>query len=177
MRHITVPFSSLPEMFRRYGAVAKRNTEGYLPRVVERVKHIVTVETANAPRASPNGRTGAVDTGNYLRSWQVNTATLGGVRGVLITNLAKYMAVIERGRTAGAKAPPVSVIASWAQRRLGLPYKEARDAAWPIAMAIKRRGLYARRVMTGNPAKNSYRNTMREVMGIALDEASIRVFS
>lgn len=177
MRHITVPFSSLPEMFRRYGAVAKRNTEGYLPRVVERVKHIVTVETANASRASANGSKGAVDTGHYLRNWKVADMTLAGIRGVLITNSAAYMAVIERGRTAGAKAPPVNVIASWAQRRLGLPYKEAQRAAWPIAMAIKRRGLYARRVMTGNPARNSYRKTMREVMGIALDEASIRVFS
>lgn len=177
MRRITVPYSKLPGLFRQYGVAVRRNTFVRLGQVVERVKHIVTVETANAPPASANGGIGAVDTGKYLRSWKVNRVTLDKIRGVLITNSAEYMAVIERGRGLGKRPPPTDVIARWAQRRLGLPYKEAKRAAWPIARAIGRRGLYARRVMTGNPAKNSYRKTMHELMGVALDEASIRVFS
>ena len=177
MRQITVPFNKLGGLFRKYGTASRSTTNAKLRQVVNRVKHIVTVETIKAPYASANGGIGAVDTGKYLRSWKVSKATLDGIRGVLITNSAAYMAVIERGRGLGKRPPPVDVIARWAQRRLGLPYKEARRAAWPIARAIGRRGLYARRVMTGNPARNSYRNTMRELMGVALDEASIKVFS
>ena len=177
MRQITVPFGELGDRFRRYGAQARRNTYQNLLQVESRVKHIVTTETRYAPPASAKGGIGAVDTGNYLRGWQVTRAVIDGARGVLITNSAAYMAVIERGRRAGSTRPPIAVIAQWAQRKLGLPLEVAKKAAFPIANAIKRRGLYARRVMTGNPARNSYRNTMRELMGVALDEASIKVFS
>lgn len=177
MRHITVPFPRLPAMFPKYGRLVQKTTYAKLAQVVERAKHIVTVETINAPYASANGGIGAVDTGKYLRSWKVARATINGIRGVLITNSAEYMAIIERGRGLNKRPPPVAVIARWAQRRLGMPYTIAQRAAWPIARAIGRRGLYARRVMTGNPARNSYRKTMEELMGQALDEASIRVFS
>ena len=177
MRRITVPFASLPGMFRKYGTVSRQTTNKRLLQVVAQVKTIVEQQTDKAPRASANGSAGAVDTGNYKRSWKVSRATIDNIRGVLITNSAAYMAVIERGRGLGKRAPPRDVIARWAQRRLGLPYKEAQRAAWPIARAIARRGLYARRVMTGNPARNAYRNAMRDHMGAALDEASIRVFS
>lgn len=177
MRHITVPFNKLPGLFNKYGRTAVATTNAGLRQVVTKAKEIVAVQTFEAPPASANGGVGAIDTGKYLRSWKVTKATINGIRGVLIENSASYMAVIERGRGAGKRPPPIAVIASWAQRRLGLPYKEARRAAWPIAMAIGRRGLYARRVMTGNPAKNAYRKAMREIMGTALDTASIRVFS
>lgn len=177
MRQITVPFKKLPGLFRKYGAAARRNTNDALTQVVSRVKHIVTVETMKAPPASANGGVGAVAFGKYMRKWQVSRATIAGIRGVLITNSAEYMAIIERGRGLGKRPPPTDVIARWAVKRLGLSTKEAQRAAWPIAMAIGRRGLYARRVMTGNPARNSYRNTMKELMGVALDNASIKVFS
>lgn len=177
MRHIIVPFGELGDRFRRYGSQAQRNTYQNLLQVESRVKHIVMAETRNAPPASAKGSIGAIDTGNYIRNWQVARAVINGARGVLITNAAEYMAVIERGRRAGSKRPPIAVITQWAQRKLGLPLEAAKKAAFPIANAIKRRGLYARRVMTGNPARNSYRNAMRELMGVALDEASIKVFS
>ena len=172
-----MPFNKLPGLFGKYGRTASSKTNAGLQLMANRAKYIVTTETANAPPASANGGIGAVDTGKYLRSWKVTKTTLNGIRGVLITNSASYMAVIERGRGAGKRPPPVDVIARWAMRRLGLPYKEARRAAWPIAKAIGRRGLYARRVMTGNNAKNSYRENMREIMGGAIDAASVQVFS
>lgn len=177
MRQISVPFSKLPGLFRQYGSAARRNTNNKLGAVVSRVKVIVVDQTDNAPAASARGAKGAVDTGNYRRNWKVSKATINGIRGVLISNAAAYMAVIEMGRGIGKRPPPTDVIARWAERRLGLPYKEARRAAWPIARAIGRRGLYARRVMTGDPAKTEYRATMHELMGAALDDASIRVFS
>lgn len=176
MRRITAPFSKLPPMFRQYGIAAKRNTNANLSQVVSRVKSTLIMETQNAIPASPRGGYRAVDTGRYLRNWKVNKSSINGARGVLITNMAKYMAVIERGRTPGAKRPPVNVIAKWAQRRLGLSFKEAKKAAFPIANAIKARGLFARKVMTGDNPMWIYRETMRELMGIALDEASIKVF-
>lgn len=176
MRHITVPIEQLPKMFRQYGVMMRSHTDARMMQVESRAKEIVKDQTENAPPASANGGIGAVDTRKYYRKWRVRRARLNGSRGVLITNAAHYMAVIELGRRAGSRMPPVDVIRQWAQRRLGLPYKEAKRAAWPIARAIGRRGLQARLVMTGDPAKREYFKTMQKYMGLALDEASLRVF-
>lgn len=176
MRTITVPFAKLPGMFRNYGVMLRSHVNARMMQVTDRARAIVEEQTHKAPPASANGGIGAVDTKRYLSKWRVHQAKINGIRGVLIANSAEYMAVIERGRGLGKRMPPLDVIARWATRRLGLPYKEARRAAWPIARAIARRGLYARRVMTGNPAKHGYRMAMKKYMGLAMDEASLRVF-
>ena len=36
--------------------------------------------------------------------------------------------------------PPVTPLADWAHAKLGIPEEEARQVAWGIAIAIKRRG-------------------------------------
>lgn len=109
---------------------------------------IIQQAVREAPPANPQGigSGGAVNTGNYLQAWRAE-ATSHGAR---LTNLASpYNAIIEHGRRAGSKAPRTNMIAIWAQRRLGLSPEEAKRAAWPIAQAIKRRGLVPRRVAEG----------------------------
>lgn len=105
--------------------------------------------TAMAPPASPRGRPGAVNTGNYRQSWKAvaeRSSLYGGI-GVLVSNTAPYAGVIEYGRRPG-KMPPKEPIARWAQRKLGLPYKEAKGLAFVIARRIGREGLLPRRVLT-----------------------------
>lgn len=45
--------------------------------------------------------------------------------------------------------PNLGAIEAWAKRRLGLSDKEAKSAAYPIARAIKARGLKPRNVLSG----------------------------
>ncbi len=103
--------------------------------------------TREAPPANPAGKGtgGAVNTGGagYLGSWR---STALAPIGAVVFNFKPYAAIIELGRRIG-KPPPREIIMHWAQRRLGLSKKEAEKAAWPIAMAIAKRGLLPRYVM------------------------------
>lgn len=101
--------------------------------------------TGRAPPANPAqlGVGGAVNTGHYKRSWKMEALS----DGARVYNDAPYAGVIEDGRRVG-KFPPITPIQDWAQRRLGLSREEARKAAFPIARAIARRGLLARKVLT-----------------------------
>lgn len=100
--------------------------------------------TSAAGPANPNGTGtgGAVNTGNFKRSWKNTPMT----DGALVHNTAAYGGVIEGGRRTG-RFPPMNAIRDWAQRRLGLSREEAARAAFPIARAIAKRGLMARKVM------------------------------
>jgi hypothetical protein len=82
--------------------------------------------------------------GVYKRSWKA-IKIAGGAR---VYNDTPYAAVIELGRRPGARMPPSSVLAHWAQRKLGLSAAEAKSAGFVIARAIARRGLPARLVLT-----------------------------
>jgi hypothetical protein len=101
--------------------------------------------------ASEHGKKGAFDTGNYRRNWHVTK----GKDGAVVRNDATYAGIIEGrpglayGRRPGRKAPPTAVIARWLERRGGLDPKKAKQAAFPVARAIGRRGLRARRVLEG----------------------------
>lgn len=103
---------------------------------------ILQQSTRTAPAASKEGKTGAVDTGNYLRRWTTRPLA----NGVEIVNTAAYSGVIEEGRRPG-RFPPLADIERWAKRRLHLTAEQAREAAFPIARAIARRGLKPRKVM------------------------------
>lgn len=48
--------------------------------------------------------------------------------------------VVEKGRTAGKRMPPVEPIARWAQRKLGVPADEARSVGFVIARSIAEHG-------------------------------------
>lgn len=90
------------------------------------------------------GEGGAVNTANYKRNWKY-AALPDGAR---VFNSATYAGVIEFGRRQGARQPPTQAIVDWAQRRLGLTRTQAKAAAFPIARAIRKRGLLPRKTMT-----------------------------
>jgi hypothetical protein len=54
-----------------------------------------------------------VDRGTYRGSWIVANEP----NGVTIYNSVKYSSIIERGRRAGTKVPPVKLIADWVRRK------------------------------------------------------------
>ena len=92
---------------------------------------------------------------NLIQEWitsetPVNYGTLRGsfgidlrgtgtnLQGETVTGLL-YGLPVETGRKAG-RMPPVSAIALWAKRKLGLSGDELTAASWGIARAIARRG-------------------------------------
>lgn len=138
--------------FAQYLAKLRKNLKGHDGAVVRGIHAgvlrgigILHAATVNAPPASPNGSTGAVDTGAYRQAWQHQLLPTGG----RLFNTRPYAGVIERGRRRGAKMPPPRVLEAWARRKLGLSDEEAKSASFAIARAIKRRGLLPRRVLTG----------------------------
>lgn len=110
----------------------------------QRAIAIAVAEGDAAPPASQRGSIGAFNTGRYHRSWHVENVADGAV----VSNIAPYADVIERGRRPGRRQPRTETIVQWARQRLGLDEKKARQAAFPIARAIGRRGLRARRVLS-----------------------------
>lgn len=58
-------------------------------------------------------KAGKVDTGRFRASWKA-AATRDGAQ---LTNSAPYAAVIEGGRRAGARMPPLGPIEAWANRK------------------------------------------------------------
>lgn len=101
--------------------------------------------TGQAGPANPSGlgTGGAVNTGHYKRSWKAEALP----DGARVYNDAPYAAVIEHGRRAGGRGPPLAAIRDWAMRRLGLSPEQAARAAFPIARAIAARGLLPRQVL------------------------------
>lgn len=99
--------------------------------------------TEQAPPASPGGKIGAVNTGEYRRRWKAAPTD----KGARVYNDSVQAGPIEKGRRPGTM-PPLDAIEKWALRRLHLTPKEAKKAAYPIAKAIKARGLMPRRVLT-----------------------------
>lgn len=112
-----------------------------------RARTIMDAATITAPPASANGTQGAVNTGAYRRAWKVEPIE----DGIHVYSLSPYAGVIEYGRRPGARMPPTypeDVIARWAQRKLGLPYKRAKAVSFVMRRAIARRGLAPRKVLT-----------------------------
>lgn len=128
---------------------------------------IVQDAVRTAPPANPSkkGAGGAVNTGRFLAAWEAAPAQQGTAFGVLIqvpNSKAPYAAVIEYGRRPGSRPPPSEPIARWAQRKLRLPYEQAKGVAFAIARSIGRRGLVGRRILTGRPTVTKLRTAMKE---------------
>lgn len=92
-----------------------------------------------------------VDRGTYRREWHFDDVPHGAV----VYNSASHAAIIEDGRRPG-RMPPVDVIAAWVRRKklVYLPWRKGRlqqqdirQAAFRIALAIKKRGLPARHIL------------------------------
>ena len=97
-----------------------------------------------------------LDKGRYKAAWQFSRAmSTGRVSAkIRVYNDAPYSGVMELGRRAGRRLPwlrdkPVQEqpLYLWAKSKLGLSDEEAARAAWPLAWAIKHKGIKGRRVM------------------------------
>jgi hypothetical protein len=132
----------------------------------QRVVSYMIERTRKAPPANPGGigGGGAVNTGEFVRRWKAHPLSDGAV----VTNDDPKGPVIEHGRRAG-KAPPLEMIATWALRRLGLSEEESKRVAFPIAMAIRRRGLLGRKIMTAPEAQTRIEYLVRNEMIHELD--------
>ncbi len=160
MTTIKLQLGELAPVFQRMGpravAAAKRGALRGALRAVSTLQRAV----GQAPPANPaqKGVGGALNTGHYKRSWKAEQLP----DGARVYNTAPYAGVIEHGRREGSAFPPLKEIERWAQRRLGLNPKEAKAAAFPIARAIAKRGLLARKVM-GNAQAQVEKDFLEEV--------------
>ena len=110
------------------------------------------ISTDSAPPGNPSGEGyGAVNTGIYRRAWKWRRITNGAV----ISNSVPYASVIEDGRRRGKGVSRQGqvALARWAIRK-GLVQGKgkkrdaaARNVAFLIARALKKRGLKGRKVM------------------------------
>lgn len=106
--------------------------------------------TREAPPANPAGvgEGGAVNTGNLLRGWRWKPLD----DGAIVHNLQGYSPIVELGRRAGSKMPPLAAIVPWIRRRLGMTEAEAMEIQYIIRKRIAERGLIGRRIMTAHEA-------------------------
>lgn len=129
----------MPSFFEIFASRKGRLAEG---RDVERVapEGIIAVLNkavlflqAEVQKRIPRGATGLLR-GSVASEVRGRKATLTGLVGSPLI----YALPVETGTR--PHFPPVEPIAAWAQRKLNLPYGEARLAAYAIARAIGRRG-------------------------------------
>lgn len=146
IRELTLPqfVEQLKNAAPRMQAAARRGALSGALRCVAVVQK-ATREAVGAKPGSGPVPGGAVNTGNFLRSWKTRQTS----RGALLFNNAPYSGVIEGGRRPGSRMPPRAPIQRWAERKLGLSESEARSAAFVIARSVANRGLQARKVMDG----------------------------
>ena len=156
---ITVPFPNLPTKFRRLASMTSTVAYAASKKAAPKLRKEVQTATKNAPPSDPKGLNtgGAIDTTAYLNAWTADALNLGSRVGVLVYNGKHYAQYIEHGRRAGQKRPPAAVILQWAQRKLNLPYEEAKKASFAIARAISNRGLRPRLVLTGPDTEKQFR--------------------
>jgi len=151
--------------FARYQHRLAKNFRRVLLRGVhagaQRAVAYMVERTRTAPPANPGGvgEGGAVNTGDFVRRWRMRALPDGAV----VTNDDPKGPHIEHGRRPG-KMPPIAAIAAWAFRRLGLSVEEAKRAAYPMALAIARRGLLPRQIMTSQDAQDRILYLVREEM-------------
>ena len=94
---------------------------------------VIVREEINATR--PNI---PVDRGDYLRSWRAENVE----DGAKVFSTSPYASVVDGGRRPGTM-PNVQALIGWAHRHGMEP---AKNAAWAIAISIKKRGIAAKNV-------------------------------
>lgn len=150
---ISVSLDKAPNIFTRMAAQMPEAIRLGLLSASARMVPIMVRATDEARPASPRGTRGAVNTGAFRQRWKATVETRGTSQGVLVANDAPYAGVIEYGRRPGAKQPPSEPLARYAQRKLGLPYAQAKSVGFLMARAIKQRGLKPRYVLTSTGTK------------------------
>ena len=161
MASIVVPLTGAPELFGRMRAAVETGISRGLASAALRAKTVMDHAVQVAPPASSRGSRGAFNTGDYRRRWKALAIQAADMRGVLVSNDAAYAGVIEYGRRPGARAPPSEAIARWLQRKLTIPYEEAKSRSFLIARAIKRRGLLPRHVLTSDRTQTALRQAFQ----------------
>ena len=104
-----------------------------------------------------------VASGALLQGWRSERKRRGLVR---FDNAAPHHVFVERGRLPGT-LPPVGVIEAWALRKLGRP-----GLGWPIAVAIKRRGIKPAPIMNAPGFPSRARQIMLRAMQRAKEQAT-----
>jgi hypothetical protein len=153
--------SEFPDYVERLGSQA-------LPALVTGIRR--GVQHARMLVVDASKRT-AFNTGEYARGWKVTDVD----QGAMLHNVTVQGSIIEHGRRRGAKQPPSTTLALWAQRkglspvfaaerrrvvmgrgRPSMALRRGQDVAYEwrglgfvIARAIGRRGLPAKNVLAG----------------------------
>ncbi len=85
---------------------------------------------------------------NSIRSsvWAEGSDASVKIKGSTFSDLV-YAPVMEFGRRAGARQPPVDALLSWVTQKLGVPSGKARGVAFVIARSIARKGIKGRGFM------------------------------
>lgn len=133
---MTAGMRQLQSAMKRLGSKAKSAVEKGMTSAALRAR-VIMVEEAQAKRV--------MNTGYYVRAWKASK--LPATYTVRVYNDSPYAAVVEKGRRAGARMPPVEPIARWAQRKFKLPYKIAKGIGFAIARNIQKRGIPGRNVL------------------------------
>lgn len=125
----------------------ERQLAKQLPDVAKRVNRDtakkaigILQKTARAVRPYP-----PIDTKRYINSFEIQRAPQDTV---VVTNRRGYAGVIEDGRRAGARQPPVSALKGWVRRKFGVSPQRALGIAFAVARNIGKRGIKAKKVVT-----------------------------
>jgi hypothetical protein len=162
---VKISLKGLEKHYKALGQSFKHEARKGIVSGALRALPLLHTRARTAKPASPKGQVGAFNTGDYARGWKSEPTPTGA----LVFNLMPYSGVIEFGRRRGARPPPLAPIAHWLQRRAGLSKSEAEGAAFPVSKAIGKRGLRARRVLTG--ARKEITRFIHEEIRRALDRA------
>ena len=97
-------------------------------------KALAEVERQVVPRTP-------VNTGALRAAWSTQITRGSRVIRGEVVNPKVYAIVMEKGRRAGARMPPVDAIRYWVTRKMGVTGKEADQLAYVIARSISRKGI------------------------------------
>lgn len=128
-------------------AAFQRFLEGHVARQRADLER-VSVEVANrglAHAVKLTNEAKLVDVGHFKRSWKVVRLANGGAQ---LVNDAPHAGVLEYGRRAGKKMPPLAPLVLWCRRKMGLSEEEAKRAAFVIARKIAKDGTKPHRIMS-----------------------------
>lgn len=144
---VTIPIRDLPKYMQELG-------DSFGPAILAGLTSAASLSVSRLVAETDRKR--VLDKGRYKAAWAFSRAMSTGPMSakIRVYNDAPYSGVMELGRRAGRKLPwlrdkPVQEqpLYLWAKSKLGLSDEEAARAAWPLAWAIKRKGIRGRRVM------------------------------
>jgi hypothetical protein len=191
---VDVKLHDIPAADRRFALAVPGMQSRSALSAAHRSVALMQLRARTAPAANPRGigQGGAVNTGNYLRRWRATRLPDGNAA---VYNSAVYAGVIEIGRRAGSRWPPITEIYNWLVRKFGIGGR-TKDAkalraslthsddggvslglgyAMVVARAIAMRGLKGRYVMTSPTAQRKMEEFFIEEFARELDKQMKRL--